>query len=67
MANSYHESCYDKNISLRVNRDDIRKFEALCEYYQANMSDVIRGTVLARYTALVKRGAIKESASSEGK
>lgn len=51
-------SLQTNNISLRMSDKDVKMLDKLCDYYDKRRSDVIRGTIIARYKALVKKGEI---------
>jgi len=51
-------SLQTNNISLRMSDKDVEMLDKLCDYYDKRRSDVIRGTIIARYKALVKKGEI---------
>lgn len=56
MADQYNQT---NKISVRMDDKDLEVLDKLCAHYGKRRSDVIRGTVIARYKALVKKGEIK--------
>ena len=56
MANQYSR---ENKICVRMNDADMEILDKLCSIYGRKRSEVIRGTIIARYKALVKKGVIE--------
>jgi hypothetical protein len=54
------EYLQENKISVRMSDSDLKKLDKLCSFYGKRRSDVIRGTVISRYNALVKKGEVKD-------
>ena len=56
----YEKSTKGHRVGLRFSDSEIEKLDELCAYYGTSRSEILRGTMIARYKALVKKGEIKD-------
>jgi metal-responsive CopG/Arc/MetJ family transcriptional regulator len=56
----YEKSSKVNRIGIRLSDSELEKLDEMCKYYKTGRSEILRGTAMARYRALVKKGEIKD-------